>query len=483
MHYDEIAQLQEQHPAWALLRSPHAPLMLSFLSRVFLDTNSGGRPAPELLGLLDDELYALNQRLGADTFRRSASTYLDEWAAPERGWLRKYYPTGTDEPHYDLTPPVEKALLWLQDLMPREVVGTESRLTTLFELLGQMVFGAEPDPELRLADLRRRRAELDIEIERAERGEVDLLDPLQQRDRYYQFTRNARELLADFRQVEANFRSLDRNLRAQIAGWTGSKGELLDDIVTNRSSIAESDQGRSFQALNDFLLSRQRQAELSDLLARLSEVESVAGQDARLATLHFDWIEAGERTQQTVRLLSEQLRRFLDDQVWLDNRRVFAILRDIEAHALALGDRPDARDRPGMEVDGTAVEARLPFERPLYTPQRQTSIDSTDVALGEPAFDAAALYEQVHVDLDELSRSVRAELLDVDQVGLPDLLERHPLEQGLAELVGYLSLTDPAYSVVFDETRREQIDWNIDDVRRTADTPAVSFVRAREEGP
>jgi len=482
MHYDEIVQLQEQHASWALLRSPHAALMLSFFGRVFVESNSGGRPAQELVGLLDDELYALNQRLGADRFPRHAQAYLDDWAAPERGWLRKYYPPGTDEPHYDLAPPVEKALLWVQDLRVREVVGTESRLSTLFELLRQMVFGAEDDPKRRIEELRRRRAELDAEIARAERGEIEMLNPLQQRDRYYQFTRNARELLADFRQVEVNFRALDRSLRAQIAGWTGSKGELLDDIVTNRSSIGESDQGRSFQALNDFLLSQERQAELTDLLARLDGIESIAAQDQRLATVHFDWIEAGERTQNTVRLLSEQLRRFLDDQVWLDNRRVFELLRDIEGHALALRDRSDLRDKPGMEIDATAVDVGLPFERPLYSPQRQTLINSVDVALGEPAFDALVLYEQVHVDLDELSRTVRAGLLGHDQVALGDLIERRPLEQGLAELVGYLSLADPAYAVVFDEGRREQLDWQSGDIRRSADTPAVSFVRSGPAG-
>lgn len=480
MHYDEIVQLQEQHPSWALLRSPHAALMLSFFGRVFVESNSGGRPAAELISMLDDELYALNQRHGSDTFRRRAQAYLDDWAAPERAWLRKYYPPGTDEPHYDLTPPVEKALLWLQDLKARDVVGTESRLSTLFELLRQMVFGAEDDPQLRLNDLRRRRAELDAEIARAERGEIDLLDPLQQRDRYYQFTRNARELLADFRQVEDNFRALDRSLRQQIAGWAGSKGELLDDIVNNRSSISESDQGRSFQALNDFLLSRQRQAELSDLLSRLSRIESIGADDQRLGTVHFDWIEAGERTQHTVRLLSEQLRRFLDDQVWLDNRRVFELLRDVEGHALALRDRTDARERPGMEIDATSVVVGLPLERPLYSPQQQTMINSAEVEHGEPAFDASVLYEQVHIDLDELSRTVRSGLLDHDQVALTDLIERQPLQQGLAELIGYLSLTDPSYGVVFDEHRREHVDWEVDDIRRTADLPTVSFIRTTE---
>ena len=58
----------------------------------------------ELTGLLDDELYALNARLGESTFPRTAGAYLDEWAAPERAWLRKYYPPGSDEAHYDATP-------------------------------------------------------------------------------------------------------------------------------------------------------------------------------------------------------------------------------------------------------------------------------------------------------------------------------------------------------------------------------------------
>jgi hypothetical protein len=480
MRYDEIVQLQEQHAAWALLRSPHAALVLSFFGRVFVETNSGGRPADELVDLLDDELYALNQRFGEDAFPRAARAYLDDWAAPQRGWLRKFYGPGADVPLYEVTPPVEKALLWVQDLRPRDVVGTESRLSTLFELLRQMVLGAEGDPELRLADLRRRRAELDAEIERAERGEVDLLDPLQQRDRYYQFTRQARELLADFRQVEENFRALDRDLRERIAGWSGSKGELLDDFINNRRSIGESDQGRSFQALNDFLLSRSRQAELSELLARLAQIEVVDDSEGWVSTVHFDWIEAGERTQATVRQLSEQLRRFLDDQVWLDNRRIFELLRGIEGHALAIRDDGNERGRPEMTLDAASVEVGLPFERPLYTPQRPLNVQSGRVELGSEDLDTSVLYEQIHVDLDELGRGVRAELLDRHQVGLADLVDRHGLDQGLAELVGYFSLSDPDYDVVVDEIRRDEVTWSFPEGDRVADTPAVTFVRSAE---
>jgi len=221
MNYDEIVLLRNQHPAWALLRSNNVALVLSFLGRMFVDGNASGIPATTLAAELDEALYALNQRFGEDAFPRPAAAYLDDWASPDHAWLRKYYPAGADEAHFDLAPAVEKALLWVQDLPSRDFIGTESRLNTVFELLRQMVFGADDDPERRLAELRRRRAEIDEEIARAKQGELSMLDAVSQRDRYQQFARTSRELLADFRQVEENFRGLDRTLREQIAGWSG----------------------------------------------------------------------------------------------------------------------------------------------------------------------------------------------------------------------------------------------------------------------
>jgi Protein of unknown function (DUF3375) len=480
MQYDEIDHLQAHHPAWVLLRSPHAPLILSFCGRVFVDDNRGGQPAQTLVGQLDDELYALNTRVeGEPPFPRPAQAYLDDWASPEKGWLRKYFPAGVDEPHYDITPAVEKAVLWVKDLRRREFVGTESRLNTLFELLRQMVFGADTDPDSRLVDLRRRRAELDAEIARAERGEVELLDATSQRDRYHQFARNARELLADFREVEENFRILDRRLRERIAGWSGAKGALLDEALTSRNSIAESDQGRSFQALFDFLLSHQRQAELTELLDRLGRIAELDGFDARLRHVHFDWIDAGERTQATVRLLSEQLRRFLDDRVWLENRRIVDLLRSIESTAVELRQEPP---RLTMQLPGMAVEVTLPFERPLYAPVAAVSLSSDDVEAGSGDFEAEALLDQLYVDRDELAQTVRWSLRDRGQVGLAPLVADHPLQHGLAELIGYLSLTDGAFDVVFDEHDRHEIGWTADDADRLADTPAVTFARRAPEG-
>jgi len=480
MELEDVSFLREHDAAWRLLRADNAPLILSFLHRVFVEGNARSISATDLASLLDDELYALNERLGDAKFPKPARAYLNDWAKPDVSWLRKYYPTGTDEAHFDATPAVEKALSWVRSLEARSFVGTESRLNTLFELLRQIVYGAEEDPDVRLAELHRRRQEIDAEIAEVERGNIPVLDPSAQRDRYQQFAATARELLADFREVEANLRALDRDLRERIAAWSGSKGELLDEVLGNRDAIAESDQGRSFRAFYDFLLSPQRQSELSELLDKVQQLDAIDERDPRMRRIHYDWLDAGEQTQATVRILSDQLRRFLDDRAWLENRRAMDLLHSIESTALKLRDH-----RPltlTVEIDGVAPSIALPTERPLYTPTASTLIDSS-VDVGDEEVDADAMFEQVYVDRAALARDVRRALQHRGQVGLPEIVRDNPLENGLAELVGYMSLDDDAFGVVFDEEAREQVSWHDPDGReRVATLPRVTYVRSAGGG-
>jgi hypothetical protein len=480
VEFEELESLRRNSSAWKLLRADNACFVLSFLGKVFIDENVRSISRGELISKLEDQLDALNERLGDERFPKSAKAYLDDWSAPETGWLRKYYPTGVDEAHYDATPAVEKALAWVDSLRTRTFVGTESRLNTVFELLRQMVFGAETDPEIRLNELRRRRHEIDIEITRVERGDFAVLDTPAQMDRYQQFTATARALLADFREVEANFRTLDRDLREHIASWDGAKGALLDEVLGSRNSIADSDQGKSFQAFYDFLLSHEKQTELSDLLDRVQRLEAVGDADPRMRHIHYDWMDAAERTQATVRLLSEQLRRFLDDQVWLENRRVMDILRSIESNALKLREHGDVD--LAVTVDGIAPTIALPMERPLYAPLDKVPLDSGGIAMADEDVDSSALFEQIYVDREHLSEGVREVLRGCGQIGLRELLDRRPLEQGLAELVTYLSLNDPSFLVVFDEQTHEQVRWHdIDGGERAATIPRVTFTRTTNE--
>lgn len=476
MDLDDFERLWERHPAWRLLRARNAPLVLFFLGAFFVDGSRGAVSASELGAELDDLLFVIH-RSEPERYPAAAASYLEAWADPESAWLRRFYPGGSDEVHYEATPALEKAYRWAESLQQRSFVGTESRLQTLIELLRQIVHGAQTDPAARIAELERRRAAIDAELAEAHEGRFAILDDTALRDRYQQFSSTARELLSDFREVEENFRGLDRSAREKIAGWEGGKGELLEDLVVSRTDISASDQGRSFQAFYDFLLSEQSQNELSELLAAMQSMPQISVEQ-RLRRVHHDWADAAERTQQTVRSLSEQLRRFLEDQIWVENRRVMELVRAVEAAAVAVRDDPPIRDVVGLQVDEAGVPLALPFERPLYDTQPDVAVDSlpSPQAVDESGYES--LFGQHFVDTVRLAGNIRAVVPPRSAAALEDILSLYPVREGVAEILGYLALDEDDISV---EVGGEQIEIDYDapdGARRRVRMPGVMVSRA-----
>lgn len=481
LDYDTLHTLRQSHPAWRLLCATNAPLIASFLERAFIAPNRRVITEGDLVEALEDELFERRERLGESAFPKSAQEYLADWAAPEQGWIRRFYAENSDEPSFDLTPSSEKAIAWLSTLISRQFVGTESRLLTLFELLRQINEGTDDDPESRRAELMRRRAGIDAEIAAIDGGHLPLLDDTSVRDRFQQFTSLARDLLSDFREVEDNFRQLDRQTRERIARWEGSKGELLAEILEERDVITGTDQGRSFQAFFDYLMSPTRQEELGELLSSvlaLPALEPLAP-DRRLRKVHHDWHIAAEHAQGTVRALSRQLRQFLDDQTWLENRRILELIRQIEQSALDV--RMDAPRGDFFTVDSLSPSVSLPLERPLYTPGLRSIVDS-EITEGVSETDAQGLYNQVVVDREPLMLHAHQQLQEHDQISLGELIQGHPLREGLAELVVWLQIADTEFRSATDESMCETIVWQVtqDDgslKRREAELPRIVLLR------
>lgn len=458
MDHEAIEMLRQRHPAWRLLRAANASLILSFLGDYFVQGNRGACAASEVAAALDEHLYALNAvaiaQSGEARFPKAPREYLEDWAADDSGLLRRFYPAGDGDVHYEVTAAFEKAYGWLDAIQERPFVATESRLHTAVELLRQIVQGTQTDPERRLADLRAKRHALDAEIVAVEGGEVPVLAASGVRDRYQQFTSTARELLSDFREVEDNFRRLDRSAREKIATWDGAKGDLLADLVGSRSEIASSDQGHSFQAFYEFLLSDARQRELAELLSRIAELDELQV-DRRTRGIHHDWSEAAERAQRTVRQISEQLRRFLDDQVWLENRRVIELVREVEAHAIVLRDDPPP---VGLDIDEPGIAIALPFDRPLYQRPVVADVDSL-IPPNTAEVDADVLFAQSFIDQTRLIANIQAAMPHGTAALLSDIVALHPIEQGAAEIVGYLALEGDELSVDMDDTESSTLDF------------------------
>jgi len=120
----------------------------------------------------------------------------------------------------------------------------------------------------------------------------------------------------------------------------------------------------------------------------------------------------------------------------------------------------------------------LPTERPLYRQRRRLALDSDDITDATERADPTALYEQVYLDPARLAAAVADGLARRPVAALPDILRDHPLQQGLAELVGYLALRDGVETTV-DGDRHDEVAWTgEDDVDRTAQVPHVVYSRA-----
>jgi Protein of unknown function (DUF3375) len=479
MDYRTLSTLRQMHPAWRLLAADHAPLVVSFLHRTFIQPNVRTLPQQELASRLQDYLYFLQEQHSDKAFPKSVRHYLDDWSSDDHGWLRKYYPVNSDEPHYDITPATEKAVDWLASLGQQQFVGTESRLMTVFALLREMAEGTELDPRTRIAELEKRKAQIEADIQHIREGHMLLLDETQIKDRFLQMAGTARGLLSDFRTVEQNFRDLDRMVRERIATWEGGKGALLEEIFGERDMIADSDQGKSFRAFWDFLMSPARQGELSELLGSVFALDAVEelAPDRRLLRIHYDWMEAGEVAQRTVARLSEQLRRYLDDQALGENRRIMRLIRELEQSALAIRKQPPSKS--WMDLDEPAPAIHLTLERPLFSPHLKPKLAEQTVTEGDQDVPADALFQQIYVDKAWLSAAVRWALQTRHQVSLVELTEDFPLQHGLTELIAYISLAAESDKAIIDESHQQTVSWtDRSGTQRRATLPLVVFTRA-----
>lgn len=478
MDYFAINSLRDNHAGWSLLRAQNAPLAIAFFMSAFTGPNNRNIGRQALIDALDDLLFGLRDSLGDDKFPRPAAEYLDDWAAPERAWLRKYYESGQDEPVYDLTAAAEDVVRWVENLRGRDFVATQSRLTGIFTLLKTLVQQSETDPAVRLDELQAQRDAIDAEMQQVREGNIKVMSTPEALDHFQQLTAAARDLLADFREVEQNFRGLDRRVREQIATWEGSQGELLESIFSNQQGISSSVQGRTFQGFWDYLMSPQLRTELSSLLERATQLESLRGVDdvGTITTMHQDWLPAVEQTQSTVRQLSQQMRRLLDDKVFLENKRIMQLIRSIEGDALAV--RNDPPSGTFMDVAAQTVDVTLPFERPLYQPGSKVMVDDEILSADDADLDPGVLFEQFYVDSERLRENIDAVLTDAAQATLADVIDTFPLTQGLAEIVTYFQLaTDSPWATINPETT-QQLSWAMPDGSlREATIEQIIFVR------
>ena len=457
MTHDEVKEHLEANVTLRLLRSPNAPLILSFLHAQFKQKPRVTVPQNELVENLEILLDTLRSHTPG-SYRSSPRKYLSAWCSKHHEYLRKYYEAGSDEPVYELTPDAERALQWLEDLKKSSFIGTESRFLQIFGLLKEIVDESTEDAEARVKQLKQQKADLErriVEIE--ESGVVERFNDTQIRERFYKASEEARRLLADFREVEGNFRDITRSVQEQRLLEDATKGDIVGYVLDADTALAESDQGRSFNAFWRFLISPTRKHELRRLLEHVFALPELTNEVQnsnilRNITQHLG--EAGVRIVQSNHRLAQQLRRMLEEAHLRENRRVFELVDEVKRHAIDVRVKPPA-ERDFFDLEGKPM-LNLQMERRLWRPPVRPRFDHQPVEIDEAeleGLDISELFDLFAVERDQLEGYIDQVLMYKSQATLCDVVEAFPVERGLSEVITYMAIAS--------DTRRHSIDDSV----------------------
>lgn len=257
---------RKQHPAWLLLASPRAPLVIGCLTALF-EHHEDGIAEEDALQALSEMLadYAAHDDYGIDpdNTRLQSGRELRQWIKRglviERG--QRLYATDA----------LSSAIQFIDSLDNRIMTSTASRLSVVQREIENLEEGLNPNPESRKASIRRKIKELESELAEVEAGNVPVLSEVDAIERIREVYGLATGLRADFRRIEDSWREADRQLRQSIMSEQYHRGDIVDRLLDGQESLLNTPEGRVFDSFQEQL----RQAvELDNMRERLRSILS-----------------------------------------------------------------------------------------------------------------------------------------------------------------------------------------------------------------
>lgn len=471
MKQEDILFLLTANPAIQMLRSRSARWYLPFLYHVFKEQNRFVIPEVTLIQLLTETLA--HQEDGTEDFEEAKIVFGEDEETRSRkyilSWVQKRILQDLQDAEgniqYQLSAHTEKVFQWLLTLQARNHVGTESRFKLLFNSLQDIVEKTEDDRAKRLEMLKDRRAEIDKEIRAIEHGLApDNYSNAQVQERLELFTRLCYELISDFREVEDNFKQIHRAIVEQHTKAEQNKGAIVGFAFAAYDALRNSNQGKSFYAFWDFLISRAGQQDWKELTEQLLELLKDRGIEADAAFLENIkslLLEQGKTVYDANDKMAEKLSRIISEKEIARHKRLRQQIGNIKE---LIFDLMDDEVNGGIVLD-EGVEIKMLMERKLQFEQKKAVISvKQPVAASEKIADMERFSRMVnttHIDKKRLWQKVEHALKEKQTATLKEVLEQQPLENGIAEIVSYFGfLRDKASRVQVIHNTSEHIPLN-----------------------
>ncbi|RYD59135.1 MAG: DUF3375 domain-containing protein [Sphingobacteriales bacterium] len=483
MTFEEIVQQFKTARALLLLRAKNAPFVISFLQKAFSDANvttiSNGELRSKLEGYIEELSYEegddeLDAESLFDDFTIRAAQYIERWS--NNGYLRKY-PGDDGEDLHELTPDTIKVLMWLEDLVPREYIGTNSRFKDIFFKLHKMVEQTNEDPESRIEELEKKKWEIENEINLIKLGKKpNVFDETEIKEQFYELNKMARELLADFSEVELNFEQIRKDIQRKYTERDISKGGLLVFALDALDEIDQKPQGKSFKAFWEFLMDEKRQQEFTMLTERLYQILNENNidynNDKFLKNLKRYLHISGRKVIDSNKKLSEKISRVLSEKNLLERRRAMELIGDIRQMAYELIDTK-IKDEQFITIEDEPNIGLFDRWQPGDEKENVTSVLFPQNTEEDDIVDFKVLFDQFTIDKKKLQQRIDAMLEARDQVTLKEIIDEFGIENGLSEVVGYFSLaTASNHHIVIEDAKEPIVIGN-----RSVNVPMIIYTK------
>lgn len=455
MQYEYLKNIKKNNQTIKLLNSDNFAMMVSFFYFVFYTNKHISITHTNLLNYLDDFLFDINQTYD-NIYPKKAKEYLDDFVSDKNAYLKKYQGSD-DEAMYELTPYTQKTFEFLESLEKKEFVGSRTKFNIIFELLEELEFETNLSDEERIKSLQEQKDAIDAKIKNIQLKKDVRFDNSRIKEHFMLIEEQSRKLKYDFSQIEYNFRELNQKAMEHIATAYESKDSVLGSIFDIEDSIRQSDQGKSFFAFWQILTDAQKNEKLSTMLEKLYDIEIIQEFDSeeRLKNLKYDLLLNADKIGKISSKLIEQLRRFLDDRVWIENKKILELCNAIEKKAVEIKENPPLkRDFHHLAKNKVAIDSV--FEKSLYT-LKENKAFSHEIKEDVLEVNLDAFYDIFFIDEALLQNNINYFLQIQSQCTLVEVLEKFPIEKGISELIGYLSLAKNSKNSIVSPDEKQKI--------------------------
>jgi len=446
----DISYLLQSAPSVQIIRMRNAHWVIPFLFNAFKTENILSIPEPSLINLLAEELR--NHSEGTEDLEEARIEFGEDEESRARKYLLNWvqrrllqdFPDSGSVTQYQLSAHTEKLFQWLQSLEKRQFVGTESRFKFLFQTLREMVEYTEDNATRRLEELKNRRAEIDKEIKRIEMGfKPEIYTNAQIRERMEWFTRLSHELLSDFREVEDNFKHIHRHIVEQHTKAEIHKGAIVGFAFEAYDALRKSDQGKSFYAFWDFLVSRAGQEEwrqLTDQLLQLLQDRSIDSDAGFVQNIKSLLLQQGRSVYDSNDRMAEKLSRIITEKEIARHRRLRQQIGSIKELIFQFMD--DSPPPCGLQLEEPAP-IKMSMERKLNLTEKQSAGVVKQPANAKEKIEDLLRFNRLlnttHIDKKKLWDNVEKALRKKTTATLSEIIETTGLEHGMAEVISYFS--------------------------------------------